>query len=116
MFKSKTYFEQVSLEEVTRIVNLEMHGATAMGSPNVNPKSPKIHLFDIFRIQADGEPLWLDSALDMEEAGDLATKLMAKVPGQYFVFNQKTQEKIFVGPDEDASLRNQNHPYPHPQI
>jgi hypothetical protein len=112
MFKSKTYFEQVSLEEVTRIANLQMHGETAMRSPNVNPKSPKMHLFDIFRIQEDGEPLWLDSALDMEQAEDMATKLMAKAPGQYFVFNQKTQEKIFIGPDGDASLRNQNHPHP----
>jgi hypothetical protein len=99
LFKSKTYFKQVSLEEVRRIANLQAHQETAMRSSNVNPKSPKIHFFDIFRIQADGEPLWLDSALDTEEARDMATKLMAKEPGQYFVFNQKTQEKIFVRPD-----------------
>jgi hypothetical protein len=55
-----------------------------------------VHTVDIFRIQMDGEPVWLDSAVSLEEGRAKISELMASVPGEYFLFCQRTQEKILI--------------------
>lgn len=57
--------------------------------------------FDIFRIQPNGELLWLDAVDSLAEGKNRATEMSKTSPGRYFLFNQETREKIFVEPRND---------------
>ena len=47
---------------------------------------------DIFRKDVQGNPLWLDCAADLQAARFRLTELATLTPGEYFVFDQRTQE------------------------
>jgi hypothetical protein len=65
-----------------------------------------VHTVDIFRIQPDGELVWIDSAISLEDGRARVFELMVDIPGEYFLFCQKTQEKIFVSANDLPNLRN----------
>lgn len=52
--------------------------------------------FDIFRIQPNGELLWVDAVDSLAEGKNRAIEMSKTSPGQYFLFNQETKEKVFV--------------------
>lgn len=47
---------------------------------------------DIFRKDVQGNPLWLDCAADLQAARFRLSELATLTPGEYFVFDQRTQE------------------------
>jgi hypothetical protein len=47
---------------------------------------------DIFRIEK-GHPLWLEAAESMAAAIERVTALATQHPGEYIIFNQRTQTK-----------------------
>jgi hypothetical protein len=61
--------------------------------------------FDIFRIQPNGELLWLDAVDTLADGKNRAIEMSKAIPGRYFLFNQETKEKVFVEPCSD--LREQ---------
>jgi hypothetical protein len=50
--------------------------------------------YDIFRVDADGRPVWLAPALTLNDAKTRIQHLGATAPGDYIIFNQTTAEKI----------------------
>jgi hypothetical protein len=47
---------------------------------------------DIFRKDVQGNPVWLACAADLQAARFRLTELATLKPGEYFVFDQRTQE------------------------
>jgi hypothetical protein len=47
---------------------------------------------DIFRKDIQGNPVWLGCAADLQAARFRLTELATLTPGEYFVFDQRTQE------------------------
>jgi hypothetical protein len=72
------------------------------GVPKKEGSKAKVDTVDIFRIQSDGELVWLESAISVQDGRAKVSELMMNTPGQYFLFCQKTQEKIYVGSDGSA--------------
>jgi hypothetical protein len=66
----------------------------------------KVDTIDIFRIQPDGELVWIDSTVSLEDGRARVSKLMVNTPGEYFLFCQKTQEKIYVGKSNSADFKS----------
>jgi hypothetical protein len=59
--------------------------------------------FDILRRHEDGSFLWLETAENIEIAKARLEELRAQTPGNYFVFDQKSQQivaKLFHGRGE----------------
>jgi len=54
---------------------------------------PAPHL-DILKRQQDGSFIWIEAASDMQFAQDRLQELASSAPGEYFVFDQKTQQII----------------------
>jgi len=54
---------------------------------------PAPHL-DILKRQQDGSFIWIEAASDMQFAQDRLHELASSAPGEYFVFDQKTQQII----------------------
>jgi hypothetical protein len=50
---------------------------------------------DILKRHVDGSFIWIESARDIEVAKTRLGELSAATPGEYFVFDQKTQQ-LFV--------------------
>jgi hypothetical protein len=97
-WKHMSNFERVPLEEVTKITGIGMDGLPVAKKKCTRVqigREGRMHTFDIFRMQADGEPLWLDTAGSLEEGRNQIVEMRKSVPGEYFLFDQKTQEKIF---------------------
>ena len=87
-----TRYTQIPVEEVKRITGISFDGKRIEGTS-------RIHIFDIFRMQTDGESIWLDTAGSHEEGQTRISELRAATPGNYFLFNQKSQEKTFFNAD-----------------
>jgi hypothetical protein len=49
---------------------------------------------DILKRQNDGGFVWIESASDVQVAGERISKLADKEPGEYFVFDQRTQRIV----------------------
>jgi len=50
--------------------------------------------FDILRRHEDGSFIWLETAHDIEIAKARLQELCAQTPGNYFVFDQKSQQIV----------------------
>jgi hypothetical protein len=56
---------------------------------------------DILRRERDGSLIWMEAAKDMQAAKVRLEELVAAAPGEYFVFDQRSQEivaKLASGP------------------
>ena len=54
---------------------------------------PAPHL-DILRRERDGSFMWVEAAQDLPTAHARLEALIATTPGEYFVFDQRTQEIV----------------------
>ena len=52
----------------------------------------RTHSFDLFRTDVHGNPVWLDSAEDLETARSRLLELASTLPGEYFAFDQTTHQ------------------------
>ena len=71
--------------------------------------------FDIFRVSANGAPIWIESANSLDSAKERIQTLGASVPGEYLVFDQKAGNKqlVTVGACSEASHWGVNAGYSH---
>lgn len=51
--------------------------------------------FDLFRMDASGNPIWMGMSSDLKSAAIRLKQLARSIPGEYFIFNQ-TAQKIVV--------------------
>jgi hypothetical protein len=51
---------------------------------------------DIFRKDVRGNIVWLESATDLETARSRLSQLASVIPGEYFVFDQRTQQIVAI--------------------
>lgn len=49
---------------------------------------------DIFRKDGQGNPVWLDCVRDLETARSRLNELASAIPGEYFVFDQRTHQIV----------------------
>ena len=49
---------------------------------------------DIFRKDIQGNPVWLDCVKDLETARCRLNELASAIPGEYFVFDQRTHQIV----------------------
>ena len=49
---------------------------------------------DIFRKDVQGNPVWLDCVKDLETARCRLNELASVIPGEYFVFDQRTRQIV----------------------
>jgi hypothetical protein len=54
----------------------------------------KAALYDIFRKDLLGTPVWMESVEDLETAKLHVMEMVARSPGEYFVFSQETKEIV----------------------
>lgn len=54
------------------------------------PLSP----FDILKRHDDGSFIWLEAARDLHSAQARLQELTAQIPGEYFVFDQQSQQIV----------------------
>jgi hypothetical protein len=47
---------------------------------------------DIFKKDVQGNPVWLDCVSDLQTARFRLNQLASLAPGEYFVFDQRTQQ------------------------
>lgn len=50
--------------------------------------------FDILKRHGDGSLIWLEAASELPRAKDRLQQLYAASPGEYFVFDQKSQQIV----------------------
>jgi hypothetical protein len=50
--------------------------------------------YDILRRHSDGSLIWLESAAELKHARDRLQQLYAASPGEYVVFDQKSQQIV----------------------
>jgi hypothetical protein len=50
--------------------------------------------YDILRRHSDGSFIWLEAASELGRAKDRLQQLYSAVPGEYFVFDQKSQQIV----------------------
>jgi hypothetical protein len=61
-----------------------------------------IPAYDIFRAEADGAVLWLESATTIDEARARAQELAANSPGEYFILSHRTGNKLGIEPSSSS--------------
>jgi hypothetical protein len=61
--------------------------------------------FDLFRTETDGSVKWLGVCADVDAAKARVAELSAAVPGEYFIFSQTTEKRLFITPDGNSSAR-----------
>jgi hypothetical protein len=49
---------------------------------------------DILRRQSDGSFVWVEAASDIHTAQERISELASVAPGEYFVFDQRSQEIV----------------------
>ena len=54
--------------------------------------------FDIFRVEADGNTVWVKSAPDLKSARLAVKELMASSPGEYVIHSDSTSNDLVVKP------------------
>ena len=59
--------------------------------------------FDILRRDHDGSFLWLEAAADIQKAKTRLRQLCANCPGDYFVFDQGSQQIIARSAELDGN-------------
>jgi hypothetical protein len=52
--------------------------------------------FDIFRIEQERAPMWVEAASSFDEAKDRVRQMSEGRSGEYFIFDQTTGHKVFV--------------------
>jgi hypothetical protein len=62
-----------------------------MGNRGRDMRAP--HL-DILRRQSDGSFVWIEAASDVRLAEERITRLAETEPGEYFVFDQRSQQIV----------------------
>jgi hypothetical protein len=50
--------------------------------------------YDILRRHTDGSFIWLEAASELSHAKDRLQQLNSVTPGEYFVFDQKSQQIV----------------------
>jgi hypothetical protein len=55
-------------------------------------------VYDIFRKDLLGTPVWMESVQDVETAKSRQAELARRSPGEYFVSSQETQEIVCETP------------------
>jgi hypothetical protein len=50
--------------------------------------------FDILRRHSDGSFIWVEAAAELSLAKDRLQQLYSATPGEYFVFDQKSQQIV----------------------
>ena len=50
--------------------------------------------YDILRRHSDGSLIWLEASFELTHARARLQQLYAAAPGEYFVFDQKTQQIV----------------------
>ncbi len=61
--------------------------------------------FDLFRTEADGSVKWLGVCADLDAAKVRVLELSVTLPGEYFVYSQTTETRLFIKPDGQSSER-----------
>ena|ERR1700719_3259914 len=74
--------ERGLVADVHLLVSVEEH--RKMPSPQL----------DILRRERDGSFIWIEAAQDVEGAKARLEELVAATPGEYFVFDQRSQEIV----------------------
>jgi hypothetical protein len=59
----------------------------------------KTALYDIFRKDLLGTPVWMEAAPDLQSAELRMTELALRSPGEYFVYSHETQEIVSRRPE-----------------
>ncbi len=54
--------------------------------------------FDIFRVEPNGEVLWIKAAEDWKSARIAVQELMASSPNEYLIFSHRTNNRLLVKP------------------
>lgn len=54
--------------------------------------------FDIFRVEANRDTLWVNSAADLKSARLIVKELMASSPGEYLIHSHSTSNDLIVKP------------------
>ena len=54
--------------------------------------------FDIFRVDAPGDMLWIEAVAELDAAKARVAALMQAKPCEYLIFSQKTGHKISIKP------------------
>jgi hypothetical protein len=49
---------------------------------------------DILKRQVDGSFIWIEAAAEMDMAEQRISQLASREPGEYFVFDQRTQQIV----------------------
>jgi hypothetical protein len=49
---------------------------------------------DILKRQMDGSFVWIEAASEMQLAEERISQLASREPGEYFVFDQRTQQVV----------------------
>jgi hypothetical protein len=55
---------------------------------------------DIFKKDARGNPIWVDAVCDLETARVRIAQFAATLPGEYFVFDQRTNRMMRADVDQ----------------
>jgi hypothetical protein len=61
--------------------------------------------FDIFRVLNDQEPLWIESAVTLDDAISRVRQIGAAQSGKYFIHSQKTGVEIDLTVRRSANVR-----------
>jgi len=64
----------------------------------------KAALYDIFRKDLLGTPVWMEAVQDLETANLRVMELAGRSPGEYFVFSQESQEIVSSTPPRVFAL------------
>jgi hypothetical protein len=72
--------------DIPAVLNLELKKLTRKGTMSAS--------FDILRRHNDGSLIWVEAASELSHAKDRLQQLNAATPGEYFVFDQKSQQIV----------------------
>jgi hypothetical protein len=59
--------------------------------------------FDLFRVETDGSVKWVGVCADLEAAKVRVRNLSMRFPGEYFIFSQKSERRVFITTDGQLS-------------
>jgi hypothetical protein len=62
--------------------------------------------FDIFRVEPDGLPMWLETSASVEAAKVRIAELGGHLPGEYLIMNLQTGNRITVRAGKSATNEN----------
>jgi hypothetical protein len=54
----------------------------------------RLPMFNLFRADADGNPVWLEAVADLETARRRLIELASTNPGEYFMFDLRSEQII----------------------